>query len=133
MKILCVGLMVCDVLVKPVSGELFSKDHTMVDALELSVGGDAFNVASNLKALGVESRLVSAVGKDRIGRFVRETLEDMGLETDGIMDSEMPTAATVVMISANGERHLPPNAARANIFIAMMCLMHCWKPVICFT
>lgn len=105
MKILCVGLMVCDVLVKPVSGELFSKDHTMVDALELSVGGDAFNVASNLKALGVESRLVSAVGKDRIGRFVRETLEDMGLETDGIMDSEMPTAATVVMISANGERH----------------------------
>lgn len=105
MKILCVGLTVCDILVKPVSKELFLKDHTMVDALELSVGGDAFNVASNLKALGVESYLVSAVGNDHIGRFVCETLHDMGMETSGIVISDIPTAATVVMITADGERH----------------------------
>lgn len=105
MQVLCVGLMVCYILVMPVSADLFTTDHTMIDTLELSVGGDAFNVASNLQALGVETCLVSSVGRDHLGRFVEETMAEMGMKTSGITKSDRPTSATVVIISLNGERH----------------------------
>ena len=63
-KILCVGLMVCDLLIKPVTRETLSADSAKAEAIRMLVGGDAFNVASNLSALGTETTLYSAVGED---------------------------------------------------------------------
>src|SRR5437867_1019559 len=45
-----------------------------------SLGG-AGNVAANLRALGAEPVLVSALGEDEDGRRVMETLERRGLAT----------------------------------------------------
>ena len=43
-KILCVGLMVCDLLIKPVTRETLSADSAKAEAIRMLVGGDAFNV-----------------------------------------------------------------------------------------
>ena len=40
--ILCVGIAVCDVLVKPVSEETLARDTTRADFVRLLGGGDAF-------------------------------------------------------------------------------------------
>ena len=56
-KILCVGLMVCDLMVKPVTEQALREDTSQAEMIRMQVGGDAFNVASNLAALGVETAL----------------------------------------------------------------------------
>ena len=38
MKVLCVGLMVCDVLVKPVSAEVLKMDTCTAESVDLKVG-----------------------------------------------------------------------------------------------
>lgn len=63
--------MVCDLLIKPVTRETLSADSAKAEAIRMLVGGDAFNVASNLSALGTETTLYSAVGEDAFGKVRR--------------------------------------------------------------
>ena len=65
--ILCVGIAVCDVLIKPVSEETLARDTTRAQFVKLMGGGDAFNAAGNIASLGVPVRLVSGVGRDELG------------------------------------------------------------------
>jgi len=39
---MCLGVMVCDLLVKPVKADFLKKDTNRVDFIKLSSGGDAF-------------------------------------------------------------------------------------------
>ena len=41
MKILCVGMMVCDTIISPVPDDVLSKDSVMIEPPVLSCGGDA--------------------------------------------------------------------------------------------
>lgn len=52
-----------------------------VRTFERFVGGFAGNVATGLARLGVRAAIVSAVGDDGHGRFVRSFLEDEGVDT----------------------------------------------------
>lgn len=67
----------------------------MEDARSFSkyVGGCPTNIAVGGARLGLKTALLSRVGDDQIGRFVRETLEAEGVETCGLKtDSERLTA-----------------------------------------
>lgn len=105
MKVLCVGLMVCDIITKPVEKRMLEEDHSKVNCIELRNGGDAFNVACNLVSLGIENCLHSAVGKDAIGTVVLEAAQKAGVSTEQIMIDGETTSASLVMIQKNGERH----------------------------
>ncbi len=105
MKILCVGLMVCDVMVKPCSAGMLRRDHSKVDCIDMRVGGDAFNVAANLRCLGTEHTLCSRVGSDYIGNFALDFASAAGIRTEYISVSEEPTSVSLVMLEENGERH----------------------------
>ena len=52
-----------------------------VVSFERFVGGFAGNVGVGLARLGVRTAIVSAVGDDGHGRFVRRFLEDEGIDT----------------------------------------------------
>ena len=103
-KILCVGLMVCDLLIKPVTRETLSADSAKAEAISMLVGGDAFNVASNLSALGTETTLYSAVGEDAFGAFALDYAEKLGVSTQWIKTTDGPTSVTAVLIHPDGER-----------------------------
>ena len=103
-KILCVGLMVCDLLIKPVTRETLSADSAKAEAIRMLVGGDAFNVASNLSALGTETTLYSAVGEDAFGAFALDYAEKLGVSTQWIKTTDGPTSVTAVLIHPDGER-----------------------------
>ena len=67
----------------------------MEDARSFSkyVGGCPTNIAVGGARLGLKTALLSRVGDDQIGRFVRETLEAEGVETCGLkIDPERLTA-----------------------------------------
>lgn len=104
MKVLCVGLMVCDVLVKPVSAEVLKMDTCTAESVDLKVGGDACNVAVNLQGLGADATLLSAVGDDFYGKFILDYLVQKGLDTDQILTRGRETSRTAVLISENGDR-----------------------------
>ncbi len=110
MDIICMGLLVCDIIVKPVSRNLFDKDSMPVERVIVLPGGDACNVACNAAAIGMDTAIVSAVGKDTNGILVRQYLDSHGVDTSCIRESErFGTATSIVMVEPNGERHFLSN------------------------
>lgn len=104
-KVLCIGNVTTDIIVKPVDqvptpGELWA-----VDSISTHVGGCASNAAIDLAKLGVPVTLCCKVGKDSFGDFVIKTAAENGVCTDGIvMDDTAATTTSIVCSSSSGER-----------------------------
>ncbi len=77
------------------------------------LGGAPFNVAWHLKGLGVDPRIVSAVGDDRAGREVLERMEAWGLDASGVqVDRRHPTGRVLVTPGPGDNRfEIPPDQA----------------------
>ena len=80
MKVLCAGLIVCDVLAKPISKEVLEADTSTADYIVLRGGGDAFNVAVNLTSLGVDASLAGRIGEDDMGDWLKRHTETYGVD-----------------------------------------------------
>ena len=104
-KVACVGILVADVMTKPVD-EIPEKGLlSHVDAIELYSGGNAMTAAVNMRKMGVESYIVGKVGKDMFGRFLDEKMQEQGVDTTGLKyDENTQTSASVVLSSSDGER-----------------------------
>ncbi len=105
-KIACVGIMVADVIVEPVSGYPEKGLLMPVNSISMHSGGNAMTAAINLRKLGVESTLVGRVGDDIFGEYLKGCLVKAGVKTDGIKaDKSVQTSASVLMIEeGSGER-----------------------------
>jgi fructoselysine 6-kinase len=78
-------------------------DH-YVNLNEKYVGGISFNVTWNLRQLGVDARIVSALGSDDTGRLVLETLEHTSMPRDMLLQLPGLTACQRIVLKENGER-----------------------------
>ncbi len=105
-KVACVGILVADVIVRPVNKYPEKGLLEQVDSITVHSGGNAMTAAVNLRKLGVESTLVGKVGKDMFGEFLIDCLEKEGVNTNGIFrDGSTQTSASVLMLDENtGER-----------------------------
>lgn len=64
------------------------------------LGGAPFNVAWNLRGLGLDPFFVSAVGDDDLGQRVRESMRNWGMDLSGLTTlSEYPTGVVSVSLS----------------------------------
>lgn len=74
------------------------------DALPKGIylGGSPLNVALNLHNLGVDSTIVSAVGKDRLAGLALKSIQQKGLSTDFIQSNDHPTGLVEVDIDEEG-------------------------------
>ena len=104
MNVLCAGLAVCDILVKPVTADCLGSDTTAVEQLVLAGGGDAYNVAVNLAAMGVPVSLVSRVGDDELGAWLRQKVRSRGVVDELAVHGDVRTSASIVAIHPDGER-----------------------------
>ena len=66
------------------------------------LGGAPLNVALNLTKLGVNTRIVSAVGSDTLGSLAIKSITKRGLDTEYIQVNDKPTGLTEVVIDAEG-------------------------------
>ncbi len=105
-KVACVGILVADVIVRPVNEYPEKGLLAQVDSITVHSGGNAMTAAVNLRKLGGESTLVGKVGDDMFGTFLIRRLNEEGVKTDGIfVDSEVQTSASVLMLDEKtGER-----------------------------
>lgn len=75
-------------------------DHFPDDSQVL--GGAPFNVAWNLQAFGVQPLLISRIGEDALGKQIIDSMNDWGLNIEGVqIDAEYPTGTVEVRIENN--------------------------------
>ncbi len=105
MDILVIGISVLDILVKPVTPDIFTRDATSVK-IEFNPGGDGLNVAVNAAAMGMNTGLATTVGNDGNGMTIRDYLDEKGVDTSALRVSEdLPTGVSLVLTAPDGERH----------------------------
>ena len=122
------GLVVLDILGRPVSKIPDGGNLAYIDELRLTVAGTAGGTVIDCAKLGVSTLGVGAVGDDEKADFVISTLEKFGVDTIGFERLKgIPTSSTILNIRTNGERpalhlrgacdhFLPPPKDKINIF-----------------
>ncbi len=114
--VVCLGILVADVVGKPVETLPERGKLTLVDRMELHTGGNAANSGIGLAKIGIDVAVIGKVGDDGFGDFMVNRLERNGIDTHGVVrDKEVATSATMVMVHKDGERsfihYLGANAA----------------------
>jgi len=64
-------------------------------------GGSPANIAMNVKKLGINSLIASAVGKDDLGKFLINHVQDFGIDTCCIQQVDYSTSMALVTKSKN--------------------------------
>jgi pseudouridine kinase len=72
--------------------------------IRTSYGGTARNFAENLARLGQPVTLISAVGKDQLGRQLIKTLQKTGVDVEHIIRAkDLPTGTYIAVVNQEGE------------------------------
>ena len=109
--VVCVGILVADVIARPVDALPPRGELAFVDEISLRGGGCALSTASALTRLGARAAVAGKVGADPLGDHLIRLLDERGVDRRGVLrDATWPTSTTVVVVSTDGERtflHLP--------------------------
>jgi sugar/nucleoside kinase (ribokinase family) len=104
-EVTCIGLLVADVVGKPIDSLPEKGKLQRVDRMELHTGGCAANTGIGLAKLGVKTAVIGKVGADGFGDFIVHRLAANRIEIDGVArDADAATSATMVLVHADGER-----------------------------
>ena len=104
-KVACVGILVADVITKPVDDIPSKGLLSHVDAIEVYSGGNAMTASINMRKMGVESAIIGKVGQDMFGDFLEKCMAEYGVNTKGLKrDKDVQTSVSVVLSATDGER-----------------------------
>lgn len=100
MSVCCIGELLIDFICKDIN-------QTLVKGInfEKKAGGAPANVAATVSKLGGEAVFIGKVGTDPFGDFLKITLNEVGVNTEGIVQSrDKATTFAFVSLQDNGER-----------------------------
>ena len=103
--LLAIGLTTLDILGRPIDAIPADGAGRLIDEIELVPAGTAGGTALVAARLGLETKLVSALGADRIGDLVRAAFTEEGVDT--ALVPSLPgarTSATILPIDSAGRR-----------------------------
>ncbi|MBN1657339.1 MAG: sugar kinase [Anaerolineae bacterium] len=104
-RIVCMGIVVADVVGRPLRAVPEPGRLVLVDEMALHTGGCALNSATALARLGLPVDVVGKVGADAFGDFLLAEMDRRGIGRAGVQrDPDMGTSATMVMVEPDGER-----------------------------
>ena len=116
-KILCIGSVTVDIIVKPASTVPAPGTLRAVESVSTLVGGCATNCANDLAKLGTPVSISCLVGNDMMGDFVKKEMTKFGVDTRGITQKDdVQTTVSVVCIYESGERSFLYNPASSAAF-----------------
>lgn len=111
---LCFGIIVSDHLCLPISHLPRAGELVMSPRMELTIGGNAANVSTDLAKLGVKVGVVGLVGQDIFGRHVRESLETAGVDCRLLCESTTSQTAQSLIVNVQDEDRRFIHAVGAN-------------------
>lgn len=104
-RLLCVGLTTLDILGRPIDAIPHDNGTHLIEEIEVVPAGTAGGAALVAATLGLDTALVSAIGADNPGRFLRMALEARGVGTRLVETLPgLPTSATIFAIDAEARR-----------------------------
>lgn len=104
-EVTTLGILVADVLARPVDHWPERGKLERVDQMALHIGGCAANTGIDLAKLGIDTAVIGKVGADGFGDFVAHALEQSGVDASAVRrDEHIGTSATMVMVHGDGER-----------------------------
>ncbi len=111
-KVSIIGAAVMDILAGPVGRDIFDRGSVPADKIEMKYGGDALNEAVILSNLGVDTEIVTLLGRDEVGDKIIGCLKENGIGIDKItFTDESPTGTNIVLVDKEGERFFITNPA----------------------
>ena len=103
--IACLGILVADLLGRPIDSLPPRGRLGLVEEMSLHIGGCAANTGIDLARLGVSTSVLGKVGVDGLGDFVLKTLEQNNMDVRGVVrDDSVNTSSTMAMVASDGER-----------------------------
>lgn len=103
--VVCLGILVADVIARPVDALPPRGTLALVDSIALRGGGCALNTSSALAKLGLAASALGKIGADPFGDFILGLLGTRGVADGGIVrDPTAATSASVALVDATGER-----------------------------
>ena len=111
-KIICIGTALIDSIIRGFDPEPVSAAGYRAESCSLNAGGEAVNEAIALAKLGVVAKILCFLGEDGVGKLVKKTLWENGVDTSLIVrEKEHPTPVTTMFVNADGTRKSITNAA----------------------
>jgi sugar/nucleoside kinase (ribokinase family) len=109
--VVCLGILVADVICRPVDSLPARGTLGLVEEIELRGGGCALNTASVLARLGLRAGVAGKIGADPFGEFLVALLDERGVDRRALLvGGGAPTSASVALVGADGSRtflHVP--------------------------
>lgn len=103
--VVCLGILVADVVAKPVNDVPERGKLGIVEKIELHTGGCASNTGAALKKLGVDVALIGNVGNDGFGDYLIKEMSQCELNVQGIRkDNNVNTSCSLALVEDDGER-----------------------------
>lgn len=100
---LCAGIIVADHVCEPVPRMPSPGELVLTPRMDLTTGGNATNVATDLARLDRKVEIVGVVGQDAFGEFVRRTLSEAGVTCDHLSHSPAKATSGTFVINCQGE------------------------------
>lgn len=101
----CVGILVADVISKPVDVIPDRGKLGLIDKIELYTGGCAVSSAIDMAKIGLNVAIIGKIGNDGFGSFISGALKDENVDVTGLAIGEKSsTSASVVLSDPGGER-----------------------------
>ncbi|HEY2636580.1 MAG TPA: PfkB family carbohydrate kinase [Solirubrobacteraceae bacterium] len=105
MDVVCLGVHVLDVLVRPVEEIPEGQGGALVEQIRLTAAGTAGGTALILARLGARVRSVGAIGTDAAGDMLLDLLRREGVDTTHLKRrDDVQTSASVLPIRPDGSR-----------------------------
>jgi len=103
--VVCLGIMVADVVGRPLRSVPDPGRLVLVDEMGLYAGGCAVNTATVLARFNLPVEVVGKIGRDPFGDFLLDVLDRRGIGAAGVQrDDTAGTSTTMVMVESDGER-----------------------------
>ena len=101
----CIGILVADVIAKPVDKIPEAGLLERIGSIETFTGGCAMSAGIDMSKIGIKTAVLGKIGDDSFGTFLKNALIDYQVNVDGIVvDKEVQTSASIVLSATSGER-----------------------------
>lgn len=108
--IVLAGAAIIDIPVVPVDASVFTRISSPADRIIMTSGGDAMNEALVLSRLGKAVRLITRIGKDDAGAYLKNICQSVGMDTTYMREIDgLDTGINVVLVDQDGERRFLTN------------------------
>ncbi|HBO37101.1 MAG TPA: sugar kinase [Pasteurellaceae bacterium] len=110
LDVICLGAVVVDIPLRPVSRDIFDIESYPVDQIAMTVGGDAMNEATIISRLGFKTGIIACIGDDVAGQFILQSCQKDNIDIEGIkIDATLDTSINVGLVTEDGERTFVTN------------------------